>query len=410
MTQLNITLDEGILKELMLGNRDDAVRKLLEVVFDAVLQAEATEQLGAEQYERSDSRTSYRNGFRTRILTTRVGSLTLHVPKFRDGTFSTQLFRSYARSEQALLLSLMEMVIQGVSTRKVTKVTEILCGTSFSKSTVSALCKQLDPAVERFKNRPLETEYPFVIVDALYMKARENGAVRSKGMLIATGINRDGKREVLGFQTGDGESYETWSEFFSGLKVRGLRKVDLVTSDNHGGLVKAIKEQFCGAMWQRCQTHFSKNVLDKVPKVHRSGIHTKLTDLYNSPCLEDAYERRDSLLKELEIMAPKAAIKLDEGFHDVTAIFSLPEAYRRRLRTSNSIERLNEEIRRRERVIRIFPNEDSINRLIGSLLMEQHEKWIGGKAYFNMDNYFDEKEKTRKDADKVHQTRITQVA
>lgn len=410
MTQLNITLDEGILKELMLGNREDAVRKLLEVVFDAVLQAEATEQLGAEQYERSDSRTTYRNGFRTRILTTRVGSLTLHVPKFRDGTFSTQLFRSYARSEQALLLSLMEMVIQGVSTRKVTEVTETLCGTSFSKSTVSALCKQLDPAIKEFKNRPLETEYPFLIVDALYMKARERGAIRSKGMLIATGINWEGKREVLGFQTGDGESYETWSEFFSGLKVRGLRGVDLVTSDNHGGLVKAVKEQFCGAMWQRCQTHFSRNVLDKVPKMHRSSIHAKLTDLYNSPCLEDAYERKDSLLKELETLAPKAAIKLDEGFDDVIAIFSLPKAYRKRLRTSNSIERLNEEIRRRERVIRIFPNEDSINRLIGALLMEQHEKWISGKTYFNMDNYFDEKEKAKENAEKVRQKREAKVA
>jgi transposase-like protein len=410
MTQLNITLDEGILKELMLGNRDDAVRKLLEVVFDAVLQAEATEQLGAEQYERSDSRITYRNGFRTRILTTRVGSLTLHVPKFRDGTFSTQLFRSYARSEQALLLSLMEMVIQGVSTRKVTEVTEVLCGTSFSKSTVSALCKQLDPAVENFKNRSLETEYPFVIVDALYMKARERGAIRSKGMLIATGINRQGKREVLGFQAGDGESYETWSEFFLGLKARGLHGVDLVTSDNHGGLVKAIKEQFCGVMWQRCQTHFSRNVLDKVPKKQRSDIHAKLTDMYNSPSLKNAYKRRDFLLKELEILAPKAAIKLDEGFDDITAVFSLPKEYRKRLRTSNSIERLNEEIRRRERVIRIFPNEDSINRLIGTLLIEQHEKWISGKSYFNMDNYFDEKEQARKDAEKVRQKRITQVA
>ena len=410
MTQLNITLDEQTLKELMMGNRDDAVKKLLEVVFNAVLQAEATEQLGAEKYERSDSRTTYRNGFRTRMLTTRVGSLTLHVPKFRDGTFSTELFRSYERSEQALLLSLMEMVIQGVSTRKISEITETLCGTGFSKSTVSALCKQLDPAVEGFMNRPLETEYPFLIVDAIYMKAREHGAIRSKGMLIAMGINKEGKREVIGFQTGDGESYESWCEFFSKLKARGLRGVDLVTSDNHGGLVKAIKEQFCGAMWQRCQTHFSRNVLDKVTKTYRSNIHTKLTDLYNSPHLEDAYERKEVLMRDLEKISPKAAVILDEGFDDITAVFSLPEAYRRRLRTSNSIERLNEEIRRRERVIRIFPNEDSINRLVGTLLMEQNERWIGPKVYLNMNNYYDEREKTKKEADEIRRKRSARVA
>ena len=410
MTQLNITLDEQTLKELMMGNRDDAVKKLLEVVFNAVLQAEATEQLGAEKYERSDSRTTYRNGFRTRMLTTRVGSLTLHVPKFRDGTFSTELFRSYERSEQALLLSLMEMVIQGVSTRKISEITETLCGTGFSKSTVSALCKQLDPAVEGFMNRPLETEYPFLIVDAIYMKAREHGAIRSKGMLIAMGINKEGKREVIGFQTGDGESYESWCEFFSKLKARGLRGVDLVTSDNHGGLVKAIKEQFCGAMWQRCQTHFSKNVLDKVTKTYRSNIHTKLTDLYSSPHLEDAYERKEVLMRDLEKISPKAAVILDEGFDDITAVFSLPEAYRRRLRTSNSIERLNEEIRRRERVIRIFPNEDSINRLVGTLLMEQNERWIGPKVYLNMNNYYDEREKAKTEADEIRRKRSARVA
>ena len=410
MTQLNITLDEQTLKELMMGNRDDAVKKLLEVVFNAVLQAEATEQLGAEKYERSDSRATYRNGFRTRMLTTRVGSLTLHVPKFRDGTFSTELFRSYERSEQALLLSLMEMVIQGVSTRKISEITETLCGTGFSKSTVSALCKQLDPAVEGFMNRPLETEYPFLIVDAIYMKAREHGAIRSKGMLIAMGINKEGKREVIGFQTGDGESYESWCEFFSKLKARGLRGVDLVTSDNHGGLVKAIKEQFCGAMWQRCQTHFSRNVLDKVTKTYRGNIHTQLTDLYSSPRLEDAYERKEVLMRDLEKISPKAAVILDEGFDDITAVFSLPEAYRRRLRTSNSIERLNEEIRRRERVIRIFPNEDSINRLVGTLLMEQNEKWIGPKVYFSMNNYYNEREKAKTEADEIRRKRSARVA
>ena len=243
MAQLHITLDEATLKDLMLGNRDQAVSKLLEEVFNAILKMEATEQLGAQAYERTEERQTYRNGYRTRMLTTRVGTLTLHIPKFRDGTFSTELFRSYERSEQALLLSLMEMVIQGVSTRKVAQITETLCGTSFSKSTVSLLCQQLDPAVRAFQSRPLRGSYPFIIVDAIYTKARENGAVRSKGMLIAIGITAEGHREVLGFQAGDGESYASWRAFFRQLKEQGLEGVDLVVSDDHGGLVKAVLEQ-----------------------------------------------------------------------------------------------------------------------------------------------------------------------
>ena len=392
MAHLNITLDEQTLKELMLGDRDEAVGKLLEAVFNAVLSAEAAEQLGAESYERTDGRVTYRNGYRTRQLTTRVGSLTLHVPKFREGTFSTQLFNRYERSEQALLLSLMEMVLQGVSTRKVEKITETLCGTSFSKSTVSALCANLDPIVEAFQNRPLTDSYPFMMVDAIYMKARERGAVRSKGMMIAMGVNAAGHREILGFQVGDGESYESWSEFFSGLKRRGLENVDFLVSDNHGGLVKAIREQFCGASWQRCQTHFSRNLLDKVPKKHRSMIHTRLRDMYDSPDLEAACQRRDALLEQLETVSPQAYDLLDEAFSDVMAVLNLPAGYRKRLRTTNSIERLNEEIRRRERVIRIFPNEASITRLIGALLLDHHERWISGKAYFAMGDYLFEKD------------------
>lgn len=397
MARLNITLNEETLKELMLGDRDQAITKLLEGVFNAVLKMEASEQVGAQAYERTEDRTTYRNGYRTRRLTTRVGSLTLHVPKFRNGTFSTELFRSYERSEQALLLSLMEMVIQGVSTRKIAQITESLCGTSFSKSTVSALCKQLDPAVHAFKNRPLDSDYPFVIMDGFYTKARENGAVRSKCLLIAVGVNSSGKREVLGLQAGDAESYISWKDFFKSLKQRGLRGVDLVTSDDHSGLVQAISELFPGVIWQRCQTHFSRNLLDKVPRKEKKAVHSRLNDLYNSPDLKEAYRRRDALFDHLKVVAPKAIEILDKGFADITAIFSLPEKYRKRLRTSNSIERLNEEIRRRERVIRIFPNEESIERLLGSLLIEQHESWLCGKTYFNMDDYYQEKERAREE-------------
>jgi len=398
MAQVHLTLTDDILKELMLGNRESGVAKLLERVFDSILQAQASEQLNAEPYERTDDRTSYRNGTRERTLTTRVGTLILHVPKFRDGTFSTDLFRNYQRSEKALLLSLMEMVIQGVSTRKVSEITETLCGTSFSKSTVSALCQELDPVVEGFRNRPLARRYPFVIVDAIYMKARDDGRVKSRGLLIATGINDEGNREVLGFKIADGESEEAWSDFFADLKARGLHDVDLVVSDSHGGLKRAIQRQFHGAGWQRCQTHFSKNMLDKTPKKLQAEVKTSLNDLYNAPDLKQAKARKQQMIDKFQDQAAKAMELLDDSFDEITAVFALPDAYRKRLRTSNSIERLNEELRRRERVIRIFPNDDSLIRLMGAVLMEHHEKWLTGKKYFTMDRYFEERDTARKQA------------
>ena len=392
MTQLNITLSEETLKELMLGDRDEAVRKLLESVFNAVLNAEASEQVGADLYERTDERVTYRNGYRERQYKTRVGTLDLLIPKLRNGTFSTTLFANYERSEKALVLSLMEMVLQGVSTRKVSRITETLCGSSFSKSTVSKLCEELDKEVEPFRKRPLTKAYPFLIVDAIYVKARDSGSVKSKGLLVAIGVNEDGHREVLGFKAGDGESYEIWFSFFSELKEQGLQGVDLVTSDQHKGLVKAIRKQFEGASWQRCQTHFSRNVLDKVPKKAQREVKLRLKDIYNSPELEEARERKEALLDYLEEHAPRAVETLDNGFDDITAVFQLPEVCRRRLRTSNSLERVNQELRRRERVIRIFPNEASIERLLGSLLIEMHENWISGRRYIDTETYYGARE------------------
>lgn len=389
MTQINITLEEETLKDLFMGNREKSMEILLEQVINAVLNRQATEQLNAQPYERSEDRLTYRNGYREREMTTRVGTITLRVPKFRDGTFSTELFSSYQRSEQALLLSMMEMYIQGVSTRKVSEITETLCGTSFSKSTVSALCKDLDPIVERFRNRPLNGYYPFVIVDAIYMRAREDHAVRAKGLLIATGVNSEGNREVLGFAVADGESEISWSEFFESLKARGLKNVDHITSDNHGGLRCAIKKHFGTAVWQRCQTHFSKNMLDKTPKKLQPEMKKALNDMYNAPDIEKAKIRKMQIMEKFEKSAPKAVSLLDESFDDVTAVFNHPEKYRKRLRTSNSIERLNEELRRRERVIRIFPNEDSLIRLMGSILIEQHEKWVSGKKYLDMTEFLE---------------------
>jgi putative transposase len=242
MTQFNITISGELLHGLFLSNgKDEAFAKLLEEIFNQVLLAQSSEQLKADPYERSEERTAYRNGYRDRQLTTRVGTLTLRIPRHRNGQFSTELFARYQRSEQALVLAMMEMVVNGVSTRKVELITEELCGKKFSRSTVSDLCKKLDPIVEAFRTRPLQCHYPFLIVDAIFVNVRENGRVQSSGLLIATAVNEEGYREIIGFQLANSESESSWGEFFSSLKERGLKNVDLVTSDDHKGLVKAVR-------------------------------------------------------------------------------------------------------------------------------------------------------------------------
>lgn len=385
MAQMQVTIDADQLKDVL--SHDQGLQRLLEEVLGQVLDAEMTDHIGAEPYERTDQRRTYRNGYRPRQLTTRVGTLTLRVPQSRDGSFSTELFRRYQRSEQALVLSLMEMVVQGVSTRKITRITEQLCGTSFSKSTVSALCADLDTRVEAWNNRPLKQRYPFLIVDAMVLKVRRDGAVRSTSALVAIGISEQGYREVLGLDIGDSETEGTWARFFSGLKDRGLRGVELIASDNHGGLVKAARRHFQGAIWQRCQAHFTRNVLKVTPKHLRGEMTAWLRRIFRSEHQREAREAFEALAKEVEGKADAALEILEKGLEDAIAVLVLPAKYRRRLRTTNMLERLNEELRRRERVIRIFPNEAAALRMIGALLVEQHEAWISGKRYFNMDDY-----------------------
>jgi putative transposase len=399
MAQYNITITEELLHGLFLSNgRDEAFSKLLEEIFNQVLLSQSTEQIGAQPYERTEGRTAYRNGFRDRQLTTRVGALTLRVPRHRNGHFSTELFARYQRSEQALVLAMMEMVINGVSTRKVEQITEELCGKKFSKSTVSALCKNLDPMVEAFRTRPLKCHYPFLMVDAIYVKVRENGRIQSRGLLIAIAVNEEGHREIIGFQLANSESESSWGELFSSLKDRGLKNVDLVTSDDHKGLVNAIRRHFQGTSWQRCQTHFFRNMLDHTPKALQPEVKEELRRLYESVDLESARKVRDQIIKTYEDAAPKATALLDEAFDDITAVLALPLKYRKRLRTTNGVERLNQEIRRRERVIRIFPNAASVIRLMGALLMEHDEKWQTGRKYFDMALYYQIQDKELKDS------------
>ena len=387
MARLNITLDQDEMLALLANNSGEAFRSLLEKALNQILLAESEEQLKAAPYERTEDRTDSRNGFRDRDFTTRVGSMTLHVPRHRNQPFKTMIFENYCRSEAALIASMTEMVINGVSTRKVSKVVETLCGTSFSKSTVSDLCKDLSVAVKEFRNRPLTENYPFLTVDATYFKVRENHRIVSKAFMIALATNDQGHREIIGFGVYHNESKDTWNDFLSGLKKRGLKGLLMITSDAHEGIRDAMNKVFPSVPWQRCQFHFSKNIADKAPKKHQAGIRAELNEMFNCQSLEDARNVRDSILDDYRDVAESAMNCLEEGFESAMTIMALPKHLRRYYRTSNHIERLNKELKRRSKVIGIFPNEDSLLRLMGSVLIEQNDLLQVKKAIFRPKTY-----------------------
>lgn len=372
MATFEITIDDEKIQELLHGDRGMAV--LLEPILNQILQAEMTDYLGAAPGERTDDRQGYRNGSYQRQLTTRVGTLELEVPRDREGEFQTALFQRYQRSEKALVLALMQMVVQGVSTRRVKKITTELCGREFSSSTVSRLTEDLDEQVEAWAERSLEQEYPFLVLDAMHLKVRRQGGVRSTTVMLAVGIGEDGQREILGLETAFSETEEAWRRFIRGLKERGLSGVELATSDAHPGLIQALKEAFPGLIWQRCQAHFRRNVLDRTPSGYRDRMHQILDQLLEAPSQKEAQSRFEEIADELEKRAEAALEVLEEGLIDATAVLALPGKYRRRLRTTNMVERFIEEIRRREKVVRIFPNRESAYRLVGALCSETHER------------------------------------
>ena len=381
-----MTLGDDVVQRLLVG--DGGVARFLEQVLNQVLQAQTQDALQTAPYERTPDRQGYRDGTYDRPLTTRVGALTLRAPGLRDGSFSPDLFARYQRQEQAFVLALLARVINGVSTRKVTLITEELCGTEISKSAVSALCQQLDPIVTAWNTRSLPGHaYPFRLVDALVLRIREDAQVKSWSGLIATGVNTAGYREMLGLGLADSGSEATWTAFFPGLKDRRLHGVDWVISDDHWGSVNAVQRQFQGATWQRCQTHTLRNILDATPKAHRARLHADVRAIVEAPDPAKARTLLDAVLTEWADRAPQAAKVLEGAFEAATAILVLPERYRQRLRTTNAQERLNEEIRRRERVIRIFPNRDSVIRLLGALLLEIDEKWTTGTRYLDREEY-----------------------
>lgn len=389
MSQVHITVDYEEVVALLSKERNEAFQYLMEKVLNAFLLAESEEQIGAARHERTKERNDYRNGSRERPLVTRIGKITLKVPRHRDVPFTTMLFDNYQRSEAALLTTMMEMVIQGVSTRKVSNVVEELCGTGFSKSTVSELCKQLDEGIARFRTRPLETSYPFVITDAKYFKVRENHSIVSKALMIAMGITEEGRREIIGFDTHETESEATWKQFLTSLKERGLTEMNLITSDAHSGLLAALKGVFPEVPWQRCQYHFQRNILLQTPKKEQVGLQSELREMFNAKTIKEARKRRDEILEDYKTVAPKAMEILDEGFEEAMTVMLLPETMRIPLRTSNYVERENGELGRRSDVIRIFPNAESLTRLMGAVLMERHDLMSTRHALFTKQRFLE---------------------
>ena len=378
-------LAEEVAQGVLLDN-PGFLKEIVERVLQELLEAEMTEHIGATPYERTTERKGHRNGHKPRTLRTRVGTLNLLVPQDREGTFSTRLFSRYQRNEKALVLALMEMYVEGVSTRKVKDVTEELCGTSFSKSLVSSLAGRLDAELEAWRSRPLGAEgYPYLFVDAHYEKVRVDRRVVNQGVLVVSGVREDGFRELLGVEVADTESEATYQELFRSLKRRGLSGVELVISDDHEGLKAAIARHFQGASHQRCQAHYARNLLGMVGYARRKELAADLRAIFAAPDRKQALATASSVAEKWRKKGnEKMAERVEEHVEECLTCLAFPESHRRRIRTTNGLERLNQEIKRRTRVVRIFPNKESCLRLVTALAVEQSEEWITGRRYLDM--------------------------
>jgi len=384
MTQNKCKASRINLQEVF-GADKDAFKELLREVLQEVLEQEMTDALGAEKGERSPGRLGYRSGYYSRGLVTRVGKLELRIPQDRQGHFSTQIFERYQRSEKALVSALAEMYIQGVSTRKVKAITEELCGHAFSASAISAVNKTLDESLERFAQRPLEETYPYLVLDARYEKVRQDGVIRSQAVQIAIGINHEGRRQILAVELANRESRTSWKDLLLQLKSRGLMGVEFVVSDDHAGLKRAIAEVLPEALWQRCYVHFLRNALDHLPRKAVDDCLQELRWLYDRRDLAEAQKDLAQWLDRWGQKYPKLCEWVEENIGETFTFYHLPLQHHKHMKSTNMLERLNEEIKRRTRVVRIFPNEASCLRLIRALTVETHEGWLEASRYLNME-------------------------
>jgi putative transposase len=358
---------------------------LVQEIVQQILEAEMDEALGAEKSERTPHRNGYRSGYYPRTLVTRVGKLELRVPQDRQGRFRTEVFERYQRSEKALVGALAEMYIQGVSTRKVKEITEQLCGHEVSAATVSRVNKSLDEELEKFADRRLEEEYPYLVLDARYEKVREDAVIRSQAVQVAIGINREGRRCVLAVELANRESATSWRDFLGKLKQRGLRGVEFVVTDDHAGLKQAVAEVLPEAVWQRCYVHFLRNALDYLPRKANDDCLVELRWLYDRHDVEQARQDLALWLAKWQAKYPKLCNWVEANIEETFAFYRLPVEHHKHMKSTNMLERLNQELKRRTLVVRIFPNAASCLRLVRALAVEIHEDWIEATRYLNME-------------------------
>jgi putative transposase len=375
----------GLEIKKLLAQEGDLLKELVQTIVHQVLEAEMEQALQAGKGERTPGRVGYRSGYYSRTLITRVGKLELQVPQDRQGRFSTQLFERYQRSEKALFSALSQMYVQGVSTRKVRRITEDLCGHSFSASTISQINKRLDQELEKFASRALEEDYPYLILDARYEKVREQGVVRSRAVLTAIGVNEQGRRCILGVELANRETATSWKQFLLGLRKRGLGGVEFVVSDDHAGLRKSISEVLPEAVWQRCYVHFLRNALDYLPRRAAQDCLQELRWIYGRRDLAEARADLGAWLRKWSARFLKLCDWVEENIDQTLTFYRLPIAHHKHMKSTNLLERYHQEIKRRTLVVRIFPDPASCLRLIRALAVEVHEDWIEGTRYLNMD-------------------------
>jgi putative transposase len=380
----------------LLEQEGDFLRSLVQEIVQQTLEVEMEATIGAGKGERTEARCGYRSGYYHRTLLTRVGKLELRVPQDRQGRFSTEVFERYQRSEKALVSTLVEMYVQGVSTRKVKAITEELCGHEFSASAVSNIVKRLDDQLSQFACRTLEDAFPYLILDARYEKVREGGSIRSRAVLVAIGIDWDGRRQILGVDLASRETTASWKSFLLALKERGLKGVELAVSDDHAGLRKAIAEVMPDALWQRCYAHFLRNAVEHLPRKGDDDCLRELRWLYDRRDITEARKDLAAWLSRWQTKYPRLCNWVEDNIEETLSFYQLPLGHHKHIKSTNMIERLNEEIRRRTRVVRIFPNEQSCLRLIRALAVETHENWIEAHRYLDM-NLLKEHKKTRTD-------------
>jgi transposase-like protein len=360
-------------------DQDDGLKKLLTWFLNLVMQLEAIQQSGAEPYERNEARTTQRNGYKERSLKTRVGELILKKPQFRDRSFKSCIFDKYSRVEVALTNAIAESYLQGVSTRRIREIVAHLGVERLSASTVSRIAKELDEKVEEFLKRPIERPIPYIYVDASYFKVRDSGKYVTKAFLIVTGIRDDGYREILGAKITDSESEGFWSGFFDELIDRGLKDVRLVVSDGHRGIQSAVSSRFLGATWQMCQVHFSRAVLNNIPNKDKEVVAEKLRQGF-----EDESKMAELAVELRQKRYSKSADTIDRFSQDIWNHRAFPKEHWKKIRTTNGLERINKELKRRSRVVGAFPNDGALLRLGVTILMDINEEWLTGRKYLSM--------------------------